>query len=528
MGERWSWLQQPSREEISRAVYVSRLALRGLLRSRLPQMAAALSYRTLFSLLPVSIVALVLVRSFVSDAELAALVKQAIEYSGIAEVIRTDVAEERSAWGDSGGLPLVGPFETPFTGPLAGPPASTPESPDSQAALGNGADAPEESRATDAPSTPNLDAKIEESIGKLGQVRFAAIGVIGGIVLIYAALSMLVEIERAFNQICRAETGRSWVRRITQYWTLLTLGSIFLAGTFLLTIQVRGWVDSLADGGDAWGRLLVGVAAFGVTTAISTLLLLLAYSILPNRRLRLRPTAAGALVAAVCWEAGKWGFTQYLEFASTGAYATLYGSLALAPLFMLWIYVTWLIVLFGLQVAYGVQMLEDGVDEAAETDTPQLVLGGPGVLIDAAAVVARRFQDGKAASTAEVAGELGIRARQADRLLDVLAKAGFVREVDEDIQGVTLARPADRIQLKDLLDLARTLARIGERQDSASGEILTAAEQALGGATLAERISGPDSAESAKDEACPTDDPHARLRIEPDPSGSADGARGSP
>ena len=504
------WLRLPDASEMARATHVSRMALRGLLRSRLPQMAAALAYRTLFGLLPISIVAVVIIRMFVSDADLKRLVEQAINFTGIAEVIQAEVEDETNEAGEKQAqadnfFAMLQPMLFTSGLPAAPMPTSRPQATDSQGEQDSEpADPSGASQPTNAVPA-NLDEAIETVVQKLGNVRFDAIGLIGGLVLIYAALAMVVEVERCFNQICRAQTGRSWVRRITQYWTLMTLGAILIAFTFLVGIQVREWVSNMAGEGDAFGRLVVSTAGFIVTVAISTGLLTLAYIILPNRKLRLRPVLAGATVAAIGWEAAKWAFTQYLGFAtsSTSTYANLYGSLALIPLFMLWIFLTWLIILFGLQVAYGVQMLEDGVLQEDTSDEPTLLLAGPGVMIDAAAAIARRFQDGRSARTSDIADELALASDQTTRIIETLQRGGFVRQLDNG-GGFTLARPANRIRLADIAKAATE--QMPSRKGSASAEMTGAAVQSLGETTLDSRIPTPHA---------PEDDPQGQGPTKP-------------
>ncbi len=485
------WLRLPDTKEMARATHVSRMALRTLLSSRMPQMAAALAYRTLFGLLPISIVALVIVRMFVGDDDLKRLVEQAIRFTGIAEVIQSEISETTTDDPDqeaaaanffsmlqplmfTGGVPAVRPaIPNPDTLPTTGTQTADPQA--------------ESSPAENPPIPATLDGLIDIIIEKFGGIRFDAIGLVGGLVLIYAALAMVVEVERCFNQICHAKSGRSWARRITQYWTLMTLGAILIAFTFLIGVQFREWVSAMAGEGDAFGRFIVGAAGFMVTVAISTGLLTLAYMVLPNRRLRFRPVIAGASVAAVGWEAAKWGFTQYLGFAtsSTSTYTNLYGQIALIPLFMMWIFLTWLIILFGLQVAYGVQMLEDGVLQQDNTDEPSLMLAGPGVMIDAAAAIARRFEDGRSTRTSDVADEIALANDQSSRIIEALQRAGFVRQLDNG-GGFTLSRPADKIRLADIAAAANAPA--SSREGSAAAELNRAAVSALGEATLHSRI----------------------------------------
>ncbi len=490
------WLRLPDTQEMARATHVSRMALRTLLSSRLPQMAAALAYRTLFGLLPISIVALVIIRMFVGDDDLRRLIEQAVRYTGIAEVIQTEVgeaaanaAETKQALAEAGvaAPPPLGPKLLPW------PFSSTLSMQATLATVESGKASPpepEEAETEDGEILPppgSLEAWVDDIVKDFAGIRFNTIGLIGGLVLIYAGLAMIVEVERCFNQICRAKVGRSWVRRITQYWTLMTLGAILIALTFLVGIQFREWVGSMAEEGGSFGRFIVGAAGFFVTVAISTGLLALAYMILPNRRLRLRPVLAGASVAAVGWEAAKWGFTKYLQFAtgSESTYANVYGSIALIPLFMMWIFLTWLIILFGLQVAYGVQMLEDGIPQEEDGDEPSLLLAGPGVMIDAAVAIAKRFEMGRGARASEVADELALAGDQSARIIDSLQRGGFVRQLDNG-GGFTLSMPADKIRLADIAAAATSPA--ASREGSASADLTKAAVKSLGDATLHSRV----------------------------------------
>lgn len=484
------WMRLPDTQEMSRATHVSRMALRTLLSSRLPQMAAALAYRTLFGLLPISIVALVIVRMFVGDADLKRLVEQAVRFTGIAEVIQTEVGEvgpNESGDGDSGAAASMSFMTLPW--PFSSTVSMQATLASVQLIEDKEPDQPEAAATEELAIAPptSLDSWIDDIIAKFGSIRFNTIGLVGGLVLIYAGLAMVVEVERCFNQICRAKVGRSWVRRITQYWTLMTLGAVLIALTFLVGVQFREWVSAMAGEGDAFGRFVVGTTGFLVTVAISTGLLTLAYMILPNRRLRFRPVIAGASVAAVGWEAAKWGFTQYLGFAtsSTSTYANLYGSIALIPLFMMWIFLTWLIILFGLQVAYGVQMLEDGVPQEDNADEPSLLLAGPGVMIDAAAVIARRFEAGRGARASDIADELALASDQSNRIIESLQRGGFVRQL-ENGGGFTLSMPADKIRLADIAAAATSAA--ASREGSAAAELTQATVKTLGDATLHSRV----------------------------------------
>jgi membrane protein len=177
----------------------------------------------------------------------------------------------------------------------------------------------------------------------------------------------------------------------------------------------------------------------------------------PNARVGLRNAAAGAIVAAVLWEAGKWGFTQYLSYSAS--YARFYGSIALIPLFLFWVYLTWLIVLFGLQVSYGLQVFSTWQPkQTGHDDEPAFV--DPASILLVMGAVARRFLAGQSADASQVAEEAGLNETITRRMLDQLTDAGLLNRVadgDSDAD-YALAKPAEQIQALDVLSAGEALA----------------------------------------------------------------------
>ena len=389
-------------------------------RSRLPQMAAALSYRTIFGLIPTMVVALVALKAFTTQQDLSNALHRAMQYSGIASIAVDD-------------------------SPVVGPPAPV--------------DADEPRVAEHERKQQRLDDWIGDLVTRVGSVNFGAITLVGIAALLYAALSMIVEVERAFNQIFRVPTGRSWVRRITHYWTLLTLVPIGLFATFAVGQRVTAWLGDPGNLG-ALGRgqfVVVGAAGFISTVGISTLLFMLAYTVVPNTRVKLRPAFVGALLAAIMWEAGKWGFTQYVRYSA--GYSRLYGSIALVPLFLLWVYVTWCITLIGLNVSYYLQYGQSrGTAQPGEPAVPAFV--DPVSVLSVMAALARSFNEGQPVDARLLAGRLALPEPIVKQMLERLADGGFVLRVQsEERPGLyTLSRPPERIDAEQILKVGEDLA----------------------------------------------------------------------
>ncbi|HEU5283713.1 MAG TPA: YihY family inner membrane protein [Burkholderiales bacterium] len=163
-----------------------------------------------------------------------------------------------------------------------------------------------------------------------------------GIALVFVtAIIVLLTIDRAFNQIWRVPRPRSTVQRIFIYWALLTVGPLLIGASLSLTSwlvrQSLGVVKEmpLAE------ELMLDIVPILLTGIAFTL----AYVTIPNRRVLVRDALTGGLLAAVLFEGMKRGFAFYVSQFPT--YKLIYGAFASVPIFLLWIYLSWLVVLFG-------------------------------------------------------------------------------------------------------------------------------------------------------------------------------------
>ena len=206
-----------------------------------------------------------------------------------------------------------------------------------------------------------LDQRILDVVKTVSGLSFETIGAIGALLLIWAALNLLVSFENAANKVYRAPRGRSWLTRVGIYWTVLTLGPILL---LVVLYAAEFWLDR-ADALPVVGPFFEFLSHFG-SLAGSFLALVLLYKLMPNTHVRWRPSLVGALIAAVLWSSSKWAFGLYVSRALP--YLKLYGAIGLIPLFLFWLYLNWLIVLFGLEIAFTLQTMRGRVIESPEPD----------------------------------------------------------------------------------------------------------------------------------------------------------------
>jgi len=390
-------------------VELAQYSARTLKEHRATQMAAALTYRTIFSLIPLLVVALIGVRSFKAfDSFDNSLQLKAYEFFGV---------------------PLV---------------HSTPDG----------------TKLT--PAAVEMRERIDEVIQQLGQrmndISFGSIGAVGFALLIWAALGLVITMEDCFNSVFGAPSGRPWHLRITIYWAAITLGPLLMLISLAITSKLGEFLTSIpyVGGGIAF---MDSFAALGASwIALFTL-----YVLMPNAQVRKRPAMIGALVAAIFWELGKWGFTLFVQ--NVVPYSKLYGPLALVPLFMFWVYMNWLVVLFGLEITYTLQTLPDVRRRKQQAEEDQRLKGDPMWLIPLATRIGEAFIHGEPAGRQETAEHLRLPLRVVDDLANLLESTGFIHKVsvkNSDI-GYSLARPPEDIPVTELLNLVDTM-QVGDAE----------------------------------------------------------------
>lgn len=180
-------------------------------------------------------------------------------------------------------------------------------------------------------------------LGHLNQFALQAkkLSAIGGVALTVTAVAMIAMVDRAFNQIWRVRRARPLAQRILIYWAVLTLGPLMIGISISATAYLFNATNKAVGGVPLAGGLLIEFLSLLITTGMFTLL----YQVVPNRAVDWRDALAGGVFAAIAFEASKRLFAVFV--AQFPTYTIIYGALAAVPIFLLWIYVGWLIVLMG-------------------------------------------------------------------------------------------------------------------------------------------------------------------------------------
>jgi len=163
--------------------------------------------------------------------------------------------------------------------------------------------------------------------------------------VIVTAVLLVATIEREINAIWGAREPRSIIRRIFVYAIGITAGPLLIGAAVYST----AWLLEASVAQVPFATHAVTMLAVPAAVAITTLAFTLLYVLLPVRRVPLKAAFCGGLFAALGFEIAKYGFGFYIKAVPT--YQTVYGALAALPLFLVWVYVSWVVVLVGAAIA---------------------------------------------------------------------------------------------------------------------------------------------------------------------------------
>jgi membrane protein len=175
--------------------------------------------------------------------------------------------------------------------------------------------------------------------------------------------------------------------------------------------------------------------------------------------------------------------------------------LALPVLFLLWLWVTWIIVLFGLELSYVMQGIKAGTFKREQAPDEQDMIVDPRMVLPLLMVVGRRFDEGKTIDATELSRKVGLQVRTVDFLVDRLLEEGLMHRVagrDDGRPELALARSPQRVKVDQLLRLGRKLTSNGKVAPDVPGQdlldrLVTAETREAGDATLADLIERQDS-----------------------------------
>jgi membrane protein len=327
-------------------------------------------------------------------------------------------------------------------------------------------------------------------IDYIDNTSMGSLGAFGLLALIAAVITLLGNIEEALNAIWGVDETRSLQRKFSDYLSVVIVAPILIftaisITSFLESQSIMKWLVENSYAGD----LLLATLHL-VPYMITWIALTFLYIFIPNTPVRILPALLGGVLAGTCWQVAQWGYIYFQ--VGVANYNVIYGTVAVLPIFMVWIYTSWLIVLFGAEIVHAVQNI---TVFRRELRTPEINFRLRELLCLAVLQdVVTAFVSGAPCWTAQrLEDELDLPARVLRELLDELVTSGLLVTVAGEPATYQPAREPDQVLMTDVLSILRDfggtwqperLTRGEEQLQKIIAEVDAAAKNALSGMTL--------------------------------------------
>lgn len=312
-----------------------------------------------------------------------------------------------------------------------------------------------------APIGPRAGEITANIVGFVDNISGSALASVAVAVLLFTALQMAQKVEASFNFVWRVDRPRSFARRLTEYVSFMFVAPLVMLVTMglIATLSSTTLVGRLREIRPI-GAWIAGLSALMPYLFIIVLFTFL-YMFIPNARVRFRPAFYGGLLAGTAWAAAGQIFTELVVEASR--YEAIYSGFAIVLVIMLWMYLSWLILLIGAQFAFYLQnpeYLHSGQRAAAMSNGLRERLA-----ISAMLLVGRDFYEPDHGwRTESLAAQIGVPKHFLEPVIATLKDEELLTETVE--QRLIPARDPRRIEIADIVGAVRSNSAESARDSS--------------------------------------------------------------
>ncbi len=301
----------------------------------------------------------------------------------------------------------------------------------------------------------------EETISRIvdyvNNTNVKSMGAIGLVMLVLTVISLMGNIEEAFNAVWGVRETRSVQRRFSDYLSVIIVGPILLLAATSMTSSLQSqwmlqWIIQNTYFGDAILLLFRFLPYLSVWVAMVFL-----YIFIPNTRIHFKSAVTGGVIAGTAWELAQWGYFHFQ--VGVAKYNAIYGTLAAVPVFLVWIYTSWLIVLFGLEIVFahqhhGRSLPGSSASRLTATEREELAVA---VLVQASL----HFKKGGIPPSAQyLADELRVPLLSLETVINELEQLGYLVATAGSGSGWLPARDPSEIRISELIGALRGKAAL--------------------------------------------------------------------
>lgn len=304
--------------------------------------------------------------------------------------------------------------------------------------------------------TAEQEALTSRIVEYIANTNFKALGAFGTALLIYASVMMLSNVERTFNELWGVARQRTIPRKISNYISVLFLGPFLmvLSTAMIASFSSNTVVTALTE--VAFFEQFLVLFSKIIPHAILWVAFTVMYILMPNTRVRFVPALVAGVICGSVWEGA---FRIYTDFnIGVAKYNTIYGTFAVLPIFIIWLYISWLIVLIGAQLSYAIQNVRSYQQEVNFYDVSydqkeEMALN---IMLK----VAGRFHNGlRRMGVENLSNTLAVPVRLVREITQKLCERGLFQEIFDD--EITF-QPSRNIALISVLDVCDALRHDGD------------------------------------------------------------------
>lgn len=261
----------------------------------------------------------------------------------------------------------------------------------------------------------------------LKNISGGAIAGVGVLVLIWTVMRLLSNIELSFNDIWQIKKSRVMSRKFSDYISLVVVAPVLIVASSGVTVFVGNQIEK---GSDMFPLLSYLGPVLGILTTVIPLILVwmvftLLYIVMPNTKVNFSSALAGGILGGTTFQIFQWAYITLQKQLFN--YGEVYGSFAALPLFLIWLQLSWLIVLFGAEIAFANQNVEHYEAESGSIKISNHMKRS--VSLSIASLIAKNFRDGINPMTAEdIANKLDLPVRLVRDIIYELLEVGIISE----------------------------------------------------------------------------------------------------
>jgi membrane protein len=303
------------------------------------------------------------------------------------------------------------------------------------------------------PLGPRGEELSDNIIGFVENVRVGVLGSLGLVFLLYTVVSLIQKVESSFNYVWQVERLRGLAQRFSSYMSVILIGPVlvFTALGVTATAMNNTLVQQLMSV-EPFGDLIVSFSKL-VPYLLVIAAFIFIYMFIPNTRVRFLPALVGGVVAGVLWQSSGWAFAAFI--ASSSNYAAIYSSFAILILLLIWLYLNWLILLLGAQVAFYIQYPQYMTRQPVQLRLSNRLRERLALQIMFMVADHHLHQHDPWASR-DLVHYLGLPMQPVHHVLQLMVDAGFLSETSDEPPRYLPRRDIETITLAELYEVVRS------------------------------------------------------------------------